>query len=56
MQPHTDLNTNDTLADWPSLVEFKQSRFTGYDPATDADADAGPDKPSTDTLDFVCPD
>jgi hypothetical protein len=54
MQPHTDQNTNDTPTDWPSLVEFKQSRFPEYDPSTDADAE--PDEPAADTVDFVLPD
>lgn len=52
MQPNTDQNTNDTLADWPSLLEFKQSRFPEYDPATDADAE----QDDGDVLDFVLPD
>lgn len=60
MQPHTDQNTDDTPpmgvspTDWPSLVEFKQSRFPEYDPSTDADAE--PDVPAADALDFVLPD
>lgn len=54
MQPNTDQNTNDTLADWLSLEEFKQSKFPEYEPTTDTDAE--PDGTAADALDFVLPD
>ncbi|HEX5806623.1 MAG TPA: hypothetical protein VFY31_09850 [Macromonas sp.] len=53
MQPHTEHSTKDEPADWPSLVEFKRSRFPDYDPATDADAEQEYEGA---TPDFVLPE
>lgn len=54
MQPNNEPRPTSNPAEWPSLVEFKQSRFPDYDPAVDADADQ--DEPSGEVLDLVLPD